>query len=159
MRNGSKPWTLAAIRFATTLQQMTRKKKIKRIISYSLITILIFVIVLATLILYPQPLFAKKIEYKQFSVYSNEKIDDGIKPILDSAISLVERSELYDSTYKMDLFLAYNTFFNKLDDKVFHKGPSARAIDNNMIIKVKIDVDKILLIQHCTSPVNRVLST
>jgi hypothetical protein len=121
---------------------MTRKKKIKRVIYYSLITILVFVIGLATIILYPQPLFAKKIAYKQFNVYSNEKIEDDIKRILDSALSLVEESELYDSTYKMDIFLAYNTFFNKLDDQIFRQGSSARAIDNNLVIKVKIDVNK-----------------
>ena len=121
---------------------MTRKKKIKRVISYSLITILVFVIGLAAIILYPQPLFAKKIQYKQFNVYSNVKIDDDIKPILDSAISLVKKSELYDSTYKMDIFLAYNTFFNKVDDQVFRHGSSTRAIDNNLVIKVRIDVQK-----------------
>ena len=107
-----------------------------------LVTFLLFVIGLAATILYPQPLFAHKVEYKQFKVYSNDKIGDEIKPILDTALSIVERSELYDSTYKMDIFLAYNSFFNKVDDKVFGLGPSARAIDNNLVIQVKVDIDK-----------------
>jgi hypothetical protein len=121
---------------------MIRTKKIKRVLFPMLITIVVFVIGLATIILYPQPLFANKVEYKQFKVYSNDKIGDEIKPVLDSALSLVERSELYDSTYKMDIFFAYNSFFNKLDDKVFGLGPSARAIDNNLVIKVKVDIEK-----------------
>ena len=58
-----------------------------------LITILVFVIGLATVILYPQPLFANKVQYKQFNVYSNDKIGDEIKPILDTALSIVEKSE------------------------------------------------------------------
>ena len=107
-----------------------------------LMTILLFVIGLVATILYPQPLFAHKVEYKQFKVYSNDKIGDEIKPILDTARSIVEKSELYDSAFKVDIFLAYNTFFNKVDDKVFGLGPSARAIDNNLVIKVKIDIDK-----------------
>ena len=107
-----------------------------------LMTFLLFVIGLAATILYPQPLFAHKVEYKQFKVYSNDKVGDEIKPILDTALSIVQRAELYDPTYKVDIFLAYNSFFNKLDDKVFGLGPSARAIDNNLVIKVKVDIDK-----------------
>src|ERR1700704_1502856 len=124
---------------------MTRKKKIKRVLYSMLIIILVFVIGLATIILYPQPLFANKVEYRQFKVYSNDKIGDEIKPILDSALSLVEKSELYDSSYKADIFLAYNTFLNKVDDKVFGQGPTARAIDNNLVIKVKVDINKNLV--------------
>jgi hypothetical protein len=124
---------------------MTRTKKIKKVLYPMLMTMLLFVIGLAATILYPQPLFAHRIEYKQFNVYSNDKIGDEIKPILDGALSLVERSELYDSTYKMDIFLAYNSFFNKLDDKVFGLGPSARPIDNNLVIKVKVDIKKNLV--------------
>ncbi len=124
---------------------MTTKKKIKRVLYSLLIAILLFIISIATIILYPQPLFSNKIAYKQFKVYSNEKIGDEIKPILDSAISLVEKSELYDSTYKLDIFFAYNTFFNKVDDKVFGVGSSARAIDNNLVFKVKVDINKNLV--------------
>jgi hypothetical protein len=124
---------------------MTRRKKIKRALYWLLFSILVFVIGLATIILYPQLLFAKKVKYRQFKIYSNDKIDNEIKSILDSALSLVEKSELYDSTYKVDIFLAYNTFFNKVDDKVFGQGPTARAIDNNLVIKVKIDINKNLV--------------
>jgi hypothetical protein len=61
---------------------------------------------------------------------------------LDSALSLVERSELYDPHYKMDIFLAYNSFFNKVDDKIFGREQAARAVDNNLVIKVKVDINK-----------------
>src|SRR5881392_3653300 len=121
---------------------MTAKKKIKRVLYPMLVTILLFVIGLITIILYPQPLFANKVAYKQFKVYSNDKVGDEIKPILDSALSLVERSELYDPNYKMDIFLAYNSFFNKVDEKIFGREQAARAIDNNLVIKVKIDINE-----------------
>jgi len=106
-------------------QQMTIKKKFKGFYTRCSWPFLLFVISLAMTILYPQPLFANKVEYKQFKVYSNDKIGDEIKPILDAALSVVEKSELYDPNYKVDIFLAYNIFFNKLDDKVFGLGPSA----------------------------------
>ena len=124
---------------------MTRKKKIKRVLYSLLVTVLLFVLSLAIIILYPQPLFANKLEYKQFKVYSNEKISGEITLILNSALSIVKRSELYDPAYKVDLFLGYNTFFNEIDDKVFGQGPTAKAIDNNLIFKVKVDVSKNLV--------------
>jgi len=121
---------------------MIRKKKIKRVLYPMLITILMFVISLATIILYPQPLFANKLQYRQFNVYSNYMIGNEIQPVLDSVFSLIGKSELYDSSYKVDIFLADNTFFNKVDDKVFGKGPTARPIDNNIVVKVKVDINK-----------------
>jgi hypothetical protein len=124
---------------------MIRKKKIKRIFYSILITTLAFILIVATIFLYPQPLFANKVQYRQFKVYSNNKIGDEIKPILDSVLNLVEKSELYDSTYKADIFLAYNTFFNKVDNKVLGRGPTARTIDNNLVLKVKVDINKNLV--------------
>jgi hypothetical protein len=120
-----------------------------------LITFLVFVIGLAVIILYPQTLFANKVLYRQFKVYSNDKIGNQIKPILDSALSLVEKSELYDSTYKVDIFFAYNTFFNKVDDKVFGQGPTARAIDNNLVIKAMVDINKNLVYATFHKPCQR----
>lgn len=124
---------------------MTRKKKIRSVLYALLITLFVFGLGLVTIILYPQPLFANKVEYRQFRVYSNEKISEQIKSILDSALSFVEKSELYDSSYQVDLFLSYNTSFNKVDDKVFGQGPTARAIDNNLVFKVGVDVNKNLV--------------
>ncbi|HET6995245.1 MAG TPA: hypothetical protein VFI06_09710 [Chitinophagaceae bacterium] len=126
---------------------MIKKKKsggrrIKKVLKWVLITFLVIVTSIATIILYPQPLFANKIEYRQFKVYSNDKIGNEINPVLDSAVSLVKNSELYDSTYKVDIFFAPNTFFNKLDSKVFGKGPTARATDNNLVIKVQVEINK-----------------
>jgi hypothetical protein len=134
---------------------MIRKKKIKRILYLLLITILVLVSGLVTIILYPQPLFANKVEYKQFKVYSNEEIGDEVKPILDTALSLVRKSELYDSTYKVDIFLSYNTFFNKIDSKVFGYGPIATAIDNNLVFKVAVDINKNLVYSTFHKPCER----
>jgi hypothetical protein len=124
---------------------MTRKKNIRRILRWMLVTVAVFVISLTSIILYPQPLFAIEVKYNQFKVYSNDSIDKEINPILDSVVSLVSRSELYDPSYNVDIFLAYNSFFNKIDSRVFGSGPTARAIDNNLVIKVKVDINKNLV--------------
>lgn len=101
--------------------------------------------VIATIILYPQPLFAHEVQYRQFNLYSREKIGNEVKPVLDSALALVQNSELYDPAYKVDVFLSYHTFFNKIDDNVFGYEPTARAIDNNIVVKVAVELNKNLV--------------
>jgi len=124
---------------------MTKKKKIKRVLYSLVVAVLVLVLGLATIILYPQPLFANKVEYKQFKVYSNEKIGDEVNSILDTALSIVRKSELYDPAYKVDIFLSFNTFLNMIDDKVFGYGPTARPVDNNLVFKVAVDINKNLV--------------
>jgi hypothetical protein len=60
--------------------------------------------------------------YKKFTVYSNEKIDDNIKTILDNAINLVEKSELCNPNYKYNIILCNSSFYNKTDDKLLGVG-------------------------------------
>lgn len=115
------------------------KKTIKRILAITSLTIIVAISGLATIILFPQPLFAYKMEHKQATVYSNEKINHDIISILDNALKLVEESELSNPNYKFDIFLCHNTLFNQIDNKVLGFGPSARATDNNITIKVRVN--------------------
>jgi hypothetical protein len=119
--------------------RVAMKKIFKRIFKIILLTFLASILTIATIILFPQRLFANKMNYKEFTVYSNDKIDDNIKIVLDHAINLVQKSELYDSMYKYNIILCYNSFYNKIDDKLLGTGRTARATLNNVIIKVKID--------------------
>ena len=77
--------------------------------------------------------------YKEFKIYSNDKIDSNIKIVLDNALDLVRKSELYDSKYKYNIILCYNSFYNEIDDKIFGIGAAAKSILNNVEIKVRID--------------------
>lgn len=97
---------------------------------------------LVTIIFFPEPLFAYTIEHRQFNVYSNDRIDSNIKDILDNAVGLVEKSELYDQDYTFDIFFSYNSSFNNVDDRILGHGPSARATDNNITIKVAVDIQR-----------------
>ena len=100
---------------------------------------LIIISAFVTIILFPQLVFANKMKYKNFKVCSNDKINHDIKIRLDNAIALVQRSELYDSSYKYNIILCYNTFYNKIDDQLLGIGPSARPRLNNVIVKVRTD--------------------
>lgn len=113
-------------------------KKFKRIFKRTLLTLLIIISAFATIILFPQLLFANKMKYKKFKVCSNNKISYDIKIVLDNAMNLVQRSELYDSSYKYNIILCHNSFYNKIDD-ILGIGPAARARLNNVIVKVRVD--------------------
>src|SRR5258705_9750776 len=119
--------------------KVTMKKTFRRIFKISLLTFLTTILTIATIVLFPQRLFANKMKYKEFTVYSNDKIDNNIKIVLDNAINLVQKSEIYDSNYKYNIILCYNSFYNKIDDKLLGNGRTARATLNNVIIKVRID--------------------
>lgn len=115
------------------------KKKLKTIFKRILLTVLIIISALATIILFPQLLFANKMKYKNFKLCSNDKINYDIKIVLDNATNLVQKSELYDSGYKYYIILCHNSFYNKIDDRLLGIGPAARATLNNVVIKVRID--------------------
>ena len=115
------------------------RKIIKRILVVTLLTFAVTITGVVTIILFPQLLFANKLEYKGFRVYSNEKISNDIIPVLDNSVKLVKESELYDLNYKFNVLLCYNSVFNKIDDKLLGFGPSARATLNHVTVKVRID--------------------
>ena len=114
-------------------------KKFRRILKRMLFILLIIISALVTIILFPQLVFANKMKYKNFKVCSNDKINHDIKILLDNAIDLAQRSELYDSSYKYNIILCHNTFYNKIDDILLGIGPAARGRLNNVIIKVRVD--------------------
>lgn len=115
------------------------KKQLRVIFKRVLLAVLIIISVLVTTILFPQLLFANKIKYKKFKVCSNDKISDDLKIVLDNAMNLVQKSELYDSAYKYNIILCHNSFYNKIDGRLLGTGPAARVTLNNVIIKVRID--------------------
>jgi len=113
-------------------------RKLRRIFKRTLWALVIVIAALVLTILFPQLLFANKVKYKKFMACSNYKISDEIKVVLDKAMSLVEKSELYDSGYHYNIILCHNTFYNKIDD-LLGSGQAARARLHNVIVKVKID--------------------
>ncbi len=117
------------------------KKVLKRIFKISLLVFTTTILTIAVIIFSPQSLFANKMEYKNFIVYSNGKINSDIKIVLDNAMSLVKKSEINDSNYKYNIILSYNSLFDKIDDKLAGTGPAARSRGNNIIIKVRIDAN------------------
>ncbi len=115
------------------------RKIFRRAIKLTSLAILTGILTIAIVILFPQRLFAHKISYKEFTVYSNSETDRAIKLVLDNAMTLVQKSELFDSNYDYNIILCDNSFYNKIDNKILGTGPAARARLHNVIIKVRID--------------------
>jgi len=115
------------------------KSTLKGVFKIASLAVLTGILTIAVIILFPQRLFANNITYKKFSVYANGKIDDAIKIVLDSALVLVQKSELYDPNYEYNIILCNNSFYNKIDNEILGTGPSARSRLHNVIIKIRID--------------------
>jgi hypothetical protein len=118
------------------------KKILKKIFAGTLLMTIVTVSGLVTIIFFPEPLFADKLEHGQFTVYTNEQTDEHIGVILDNALAFVKKSELYDPAYRWDVFFSYNSVYNQIDDKILGHGPSARAVDNNIVVKVGVDLKR-----------------
>jgi hypothetical protein len=115
------------------------KKAVNRILKITLLTLSAGVLTIAAMVLFPQHLFAGKMTYGKFTVYANSKMDNSIKTVLDRALTLVERSELFDAGYTYNIIFCNNSFYNKFDDMVLGVGRTARATLKNVIVKVRID--------------------
>lgn len=104
-----------------------------------LMTACVLISGLVTIMLFPQPLFAHKMEHKQFRVYSDNVPDKGIEIILDNAYQLVEKSELHDANYQYDVFFSLDNIYNRIED-LQGKGVAARATAGNIVFKVRADI-------------------
>ena len=117
--------------------------KIKKLLSFLGISVAVFFIGLITLVLFPQPLFANNYSYDQVNIYTKAPIDqNAFNQAIDQAITLLQKSELYDADYIFDVFLADQTAYNRLDDWLMGRWPVARAVANNVIIKRRVEVEK-----------------
>ena len=118
------------------------KKIFKKILKITCLAMSSGTLTIAIIILFPQESFAKKLSHNKFTVYANDNVDDKIKTVLDNAMILVQKSELYDSNYEYNIILCYNSFYNRIDDKLLGEGRIATARLNNVLIKAKIDPEK-----------------
>lgn len=68
-------------------------------------------IIYIALFLFPQAIFAKRVNYKSFIIYSHYKLSKNIFALLDSADNLVSKSELYRNKPMHNRIFLCNSFF------------------------------------------------
>lgn len=120
-------------------------KILKKILIGTALTTIISFVAIATLILYPQILFAEKTVYKDFNIYSNTPLPDTYKSAIDYAIDVLKTSEIYEPNHQLDIFLCHGTIYNDFDTKILGFA-IAKSIHNNLLLKVPVDFDNNILI-------------
>jgi hypothetical protein len=109
------------------------KKTYKKIISFSLLSVFVFIAGLTSLLFFPQNLFGK------FKVYYDKNAEvAGINTILDKAYALVQTSELFDRYKDFDIFLAEGNIINSIEN-LQGNNAYARATADNIFIKFQPD--------------------
>lgn len=131
-------------------------KKFQKAVKISLTSLIAIYILL---ILFPQLLFANKIEYKSFEVYYHNTINEQkLKSVLDVSEKLLEGSELKSNSETQKLFLteSYNefTFFALLSKNAF--AVNYPVVQN--IFLTKSDLSKNLITRNNKSNNRRTLS-
>ena len=121
------------------------KIKLRILLTGASLTTFFFAGVLLALILYPQNLFAKRVDHRNLRIYTDRALHREYKRIFDDALALARRSELYEEHLTFDVFLAHKSFYNALDTRVFGRA-LARSVDNNVILKVEVDFKNNLLV-------------
>lgn len=121
------------------------KKILKRILIRTFLTTITLFVAVISLLLNPQMLFAQKAVYRDFTIYSNNKIPDNYETAIDYAIEVIKTSEIYEEDQQLNIFLCDGTLYNDIDTKLF--GPAmARCLDDNILLKVQADFTKNVLI-------------
>lgn len=81
----------------------------------------------------PQIMYANKHEYKGITIYSEHSYDTAYNKVIDKALALVKESELYDSTFHLNIFLNDGSRFPKLI-KGLYGDAYAWGYHNNIIL-------------------------
>jgi hypothetical protein len=115
--------------------------RLKSIFKYFLSLCLLLIGIYIYLILFPQILFSNKIEYKNFKIYSNDKIDDNINVIIDNVIVQLKTSSIYDSTVPQKVFFIDNSFYYTMT-KFYNKERAGfhEFLVNNSMVVPQVDV-------------------
>lgn len=116
-----------------------KSKRYKRI--YNIISIPFFIYVL--MVLYPNLLFSYSVSYKNYTVFSNEVMEDHIYSILDSVDKQLSTSDVYDNTIKHKIFISDNYKLYTFLSHMYYKtsGITYVFFNNHYITKSEIKND------------------
>ena len=81
------------------------------------------------LLIFPNPLFAFKYDYKNFIVYADQPIPTEIEMVLEDVKKRIEQSELYSDQFKLKIFICHDSwrFF------LFTRNKNAGGLVNGLI--------------------------
>ena len=81
-----------------------------RFYRYVLASIAILIATLVSLHLNPRPLFSFKTEYKQFTIWSDQHIENGWDDVINDAVSRLSTSELYNKEMRFRIYVCNDSW-------------------------------------------------
>lgn len=117
------------------------RKLTKRIVGGSLFAVILTLASLLALMLYPSNIFATRVAYRNFTLYSNEPLNGPYTDILDHALALAAMSELYAPEHLYDVYLTEGTLYKDISTAMFGRA-MARSQDNNILLNLHVDFDR-----------------
>jgi hypothetical protein len=87
----------------------------RKVLKRATISLLIITLIGKLLLWFPQPAFADKVTYKNFTLYSNNVVKGDIEKIFNSVTEKIKRCEHFDASQQHRIFLCEpGTFYNRL---------------------------------------------
>ncbi len=120
------------------VENRTGAKKVRKIIFIFFGLSFLSLILLVVLLLNSQILYARCTHYRQVNVYSEKAFDKRFNKVIDDALMLVEKSELYDPHFSIDVFLNDGSSFNRLMKRIYGDA-FAWGYHNNVVLNGKSD--------------------
>ena len=115
----------------------------KKVIKRTTITLVTIGLIGKLLLWFPQPVFASKATYNNFTLYSNKEVRGDIGTIFDSVTEKIKRCEHYDPKQQHRIFLCEpGTFYNKLMFTENGSFASNITFRHNILIFQITDFDK-----------------
>lgn len=99
-------------------------KKIFKIGIFTILTVGLVFGFFVLITVFPEIVLKNKLEYKNYQVYSTERIDNEIKHVLDSTNNLVSKSEIYQPETEHRIFLYNENRFHKWIHSTLIKAPT-----------------------------------
>src|SRR5690349_4904106 len=92
-----------------------KTRSLKTILKRTVISLLAIALMGKLLLWFPQPAFANKVVYKNFTVYSTKEIRGEVSSIFNSVTEKIKRSKNYDENHQHRIFLCEpGTFYHAL---------------------------------------------
>jgi len=86
----------------------------KKIFKRTAISLLTIGLIGKLLLWFPQPVFADKVEYRNYTIYSNKEVKGDIEKIFNSVTEKIKRCENYAPNHRHKIFLCEpGTLYNK----------------------------------------------
>ena len=122
---------------------MSTIRKISKIILRIIVLFLILIVIYILVPAYPHLIFKHKIEYGNFSVYSDTKLPDNFIDVLKETELRIRKVEVYDSTFRPDIFICDSEDLYKFFAFWIRMNPNSQGFNLSFFNNTFLNVSRI----------------